>query len=102
MSTLKLDGPTNILVLLGLTLPELSDQDREKIRAAAAPGSRIQVVSRLDEALEQARDVDIILGFLPEALFQRRARSALGARHCLGRGHVPVSGHARLGGRPDR
>ena len=84
MSTLKLDGPTNILVLLGLTLPELSDQDREKIRAAAAPGSRIQVVSRLDEALEQARDVDIILGFLPEALF--RAAPGLRWVHAIASG----------------
>ena len=70
--------------MLGLTLPELSDQDREKIRAAAAPGSRIRVVSRLDEALEQARDVDIILGFLPEALF--RAAPGLRWVHAIASG----------------
>ncbi len=84
MRSLKLDGPTNILVLLGLTLPELSDQDMEKIRAAAAPGSRIRVASRLDEALEQARDVDIILGFLPEALF--RAAPGLRWVHAIASG----------------
>ena len=70
MSALKLDGPLNILVLLGLTLPEISDEDVEKIRTAAAPGSTIRVVSHTREAIAQASDVNVILGFIPESLFQ--------------------------------
>ena len=35
MTDLRLDGPVNILVLLGLTLPEVSEGDLAKIRAAA-------------------------------------------------------------------
>ena len=35
MTAVKLDEPLSILVLLGLTLPEVSEGDLEKIRAAA-------------------------------------------------------------------
>ncbi|HEV8714796.1 MAG TPA: hypothetical protein VGX03_18455 [Candidatus Binatia bacterium] len=35
MTDLRLDGPVNILVLLGLTLPEVSTDDLAKIRATA-------------------------------------------------------------------
>lgn len=74
MSALKLDGPVNILVLLGLTLPEISEEDVGKILAAAAPGSTIRVTSQVHEAIAHASDVDVILGFIPEALFQAAPR----------------------------
>lgn len=70
MTALRLDRPTNILVLLGLTLPEVSESDMEKIRAAAAPGSIIKVAPHLRDAIAVANEVEIILGFIPETLFQ--------------------------------
>jgi phosphoglycerate dehydrogenase-like enzyme len=74
MTDLRLAGPVNILVLLGLTLPEVSDGDLEKIRAAAAPGSTIKVVPQLREAIAAGGDVEIILGFIPETLFHAAPR----------------------------
>jgi phosphoglycerate dehydrogenase-like enzyme len=59
----------NILVVLGLTLPEISDDEVAAIRAAAPPGSTVQVASRMREAVGMAADVDVILGFIPEQLF---------------------------------
>lgn len=70
MTALRLDRPTNILVLLGLTLPEVSEGDLEKIRAAAAPGSIIKVAPHLRDAIAVANEAEIILGFIPETLFQ--------------------------------
>jgi phosphoglycerate dehydrogenase-like enzyme len=74
MTTLRLDGPTSILVLLGLTLPEASGNDLEKIRAAAGPDATIRVVPHLRDAIAVAKDVDVILGFIPEALFHAAPR----------------------------
>jgi phosphoglycerate dehydrogenase-like enzyme len=74
MSNLQLSGPTNILVLLGLTLPEVSEADLAKIQAAAAPGSTIRVVANVREAVAAAKDVEIILGFIPEPLFNAAPR----------------------------
>ena len=36
---LRLDGPVDILVTLGLTLPSISDAEIDGIRLAAPPGS---------------------------------------------------------------
>ncbi len=69
MTELRLRGPQNILVVLGLTLPEISDAEVERIRGAAPPGSTVRVAPRLREAIETARDADVILGFIPEPLF---------------------------------
>ena len=74
MTDLKLDGPTSILVLLGLTLPEVSEGDLAKIRDAAPPDSTIKVASKVSEAVDMAADVDVILGFIPEALFNAAPR----------------------------
>ena len=74
MTDVKLDGPTSILVLLGLTLPEVSDSDLAKIQAAAPPGSTIKIAPHVRDAIAVADDVDVILGFLPEALFQAAPR----------------------------
>jgi len=74
MTNLHIDGPVSILVLLGITLPEVSEADLAKIQAAAAPGSTVKVVSNVREAVAVAKDVDIIFGFIPEALFQAAPR----------------------------
>jgi phosphoglycerate dehydrogenase-like enzyme len=74
MTDLRLDGPVNILVLLGLTLPELSEGDLEKIRAAAAPGSTLKVAPSVRDAVAAAAEVEVILGFIPEALFHAAPR----------------------------
>lgn len=74
MTNLQLDGPTNILVLLGLTLPEVSEGDLAKIREAAPPGSIIRVVSNTRDAIAAAADIEVILGFIPEPLFKAAPR----------------------------
>lgn len=74
MTDLRLDGPMNILVLLGLTLPEVSEGDLAKMRAAAAPGSTIRVVPNVRDAIAAAKEVEVILGFIPEALFNAAPR----------------------------
>ena len=73
MTAVKLDEPLSILVLLGLTLPEVSEGDLAKIRAAA-PGSTVKVAPRVGDAIDMADDVEVILGFLPETLFQAAPR----------------------------
>ena len=73
MTNLRLDGPANILVLLGLTLPEVSEGDLAKIRAAA-PDSTIRVVPNVRDAIAAAAEVEVILGFIPEALFNAAPR----------------------------
>lgn len=74
MSVLVIDGPVTIQVVLGLTLPEISDADLSRIRAAAPPGSTLQVASGMREAIETAADVEILLGFIPEPLFRAAPR----------------------------
>lgn len=69
MSTLQLDGPVNIQVVLALTLPTISDDEVVAILDAAPEGSTVNVVKGVREAVEQAGDVDIILGIIPEVLF---------------------------------
>jgi phosphoglycerate dehydrogenase-like enzyme len=70
VSELALRGPTDILVVLGLTLPEISEQQLADIRAAAPPGSRVRVAPKMRDAIELAPDVEVILGFIPEPLFK--------------------------------
>ena len=74
MSELKLEGPIHIQVILGLTLPEISDQELERIRGAAPPGSSVHVARGIREAIERAAAVDVILGFIPERLFEAAPR----------------------------
>jgi phosphoglycerate dehydrogenase-like enzyme len=69
MTTLKLDGPVDILVVTGLTLPAISDEQVAEIRAAAPPGSTVRVANGLRNAVEVAGDAEIILGYIPEPLF---------------------------------
>ena len=74
MSELVIDGPVNIQVILGLTLPDVSDEELARIRAAAPAGSSVQVVKGIRQAIETAADVDVILGFIPEKLFEAAPR----------------------------
>jgi phosphoglycerate dehydrogenase-like enzyme len=60
----------NILVILGLTLPSVSDTEVERIREAAGPGSKVTVVERVRDAVAQAADVDIIFGVCPPPLLE--------------------------------
>lgn len=74
MTNLKLDGPVDILVVTGLTLPEISDEQLAQIRAAAPPGSTVRVANGLREAVEAAGDAEIILGYIPKPLFEAAPR----------------------------
>ncbi len=58
----------NILIIPGLTLPEISSADLERIRIAAGPRSEVLVVEPAD-ALRYARDAEVILGLLTPKLF---------------------------------
>lgn len=69
MTTLQLRGPINIQVVLALTLPSISEDEIARIQAAAPPGSTVSVVSGVRQAVEQAANVDVILGIIPEVLF---------------------------------
>jgi phosphoglycerate dehydrogenase-like enzyme len=60
----------NILVILGLTLPSVSDAELERIREAAGPGSNVTVVERVRDAVPKAADIDVIFGVCPPALLE--------------------------------
>ena len=68
-SHLEIDGPITIEVMLGLTLPSISDDELQSIEDAAPTGSTIRVAKGVRAAIEEAEDVDVILGFIPEPLF---------------------------------
>ncbi|MGF1597242.1 MAG: D-2-hydroxyacid dehydrogenase [Acidimicrobiales bacterium] len=69
MTTIPLDGPTNILLIEGLTMPEVKPEFLADVTAAAPDGSTIQVAKGMKEASAMAADVEIILGILNERLF---------------------------------
>ncbi|MFP6795045.1 MAG: D-2-hydroxyacid dehydrogenase [Pseudomonadales bacterium] len=58
-----------ILIIPGLTLPEVSDQNLEAIRQAAGDNPQIVVTSQKEAALHAA-DAEVILGLVPKSLFQ--------------------------------
>lgn len=68
MTTVQLDGPTNILVIEGLTMMDASPFLAD-IEAAAPPGSTITVASGLREAADHAADAEVILGIVNEKFF---------------------------------
>lgn len=74
MNDLRIDRPVTILVLLGLTLPAISEAELARIRDAAPPGSTVRVANGLREAIALAADAEIILGFIPEPLFSAAPR----------------------------
>lgn len=64
------DRPLHVLVTKTLTLPEVSDDDRASILAAAGDGARVTVVDRPRDAVPHASDADVILGITPKWLFE--------------------------------
>lgn len=62
-----------VLIVPGLTLPEISAADLERIREAAGPAADV-VIAQPKEAHAQIDDADVVLGFVPEALFARAER----------------------------
>ena len=84
MDNVKLDGPVAILVTLGLTLPSISDAELDDIRAAAPAGSTVRVAPTMKEAIATAGDADVILGFIPQPLFE--AAPKLRWVHCIASG----------------
>lgn len=69
MTTITLDGPTNILVIEGLTMPEAKPEYVADIEAAAPDGSMVKVAKGMKEAVAMGADVEIILGFVSKSLF---------------------------------
>jgi phosphoglycerate dehydrogenase-like enzyme len=68
--SLIVEGPITIQVMLGLTLPTISDEELKSIEDAAPAGSTVRVVKGVRHAIEEAGDVDVILGFIPKPLFE--------------------------------
>ncbi|MCB0992524.1 MAG: D-2-hydroxyacid dehydrogenase [Acidimicrobiales bacterium] len=68
MTSIELNGPVNILVVEGLTMMDASPFI-DDIRAAAPPGSTVEVVSGLRDAFAHAGDVEVMLGILNEDFF---------------------------------
>lgn len=57
-----------VLVIKGLTLPSVTDDEVKAIAEAAGEGSVVEVVGGVKAAMEHAADTDVILGVLPERL----------------------------------
>ena len=64
----------NILVITGLTLPQVSDEQLARIRDAAGPGAKLTVVANMDEAERAAADAEVILGVISPRLFAAAPR----------------------------
>ncbi len=56
-----------ILIIPGLTLPSVADEDIERIRIAG--GNAEVVVSALEDAIPQVGDTDVVLGLLSKKMF---------------------------------
>ena len=69
MTTVALDGPTNILLIEGLTMAEAKPEYVADIGRAAPNDSTIQVVGSVKEAAQYAADVEVILGAVNQRLF---------------------------------
>ena len=57
-----------VLVIPGLTLPEVAEVDIERIRVAAGADSEV-IVTKQRDAADHASEAEVILGFVPERLF---------------------------------
>lgn len=58
----------NVLVIKGLTLPTVTDEEVAAIGNAAGEGSVVTVVDGVRAAMEHAPDTDVILGVMPQRL----------------------------------
>lgn len=63
------DAPLNVLVTKTLTLPEVSPDDEAALRDAAGPGAVVNIVDRPRDGVPLAADAQVILGIVPEWLF---------------------------------
>ena len=63
------DGPLNVLVTKTLTLPEVSPADEAAIRDAAGPDAVVNIVDRPRDGVAVAANAQVILGIVPEWLF---------------------------------
>ncbi|WP_419552735.1 D-2-hydroxyacid dehydrogenase [Candidatus Poriferisodalis sp.] len=63
------DGPLNVLVTKTLTLPDVSEADEAAIRSAAGPGAVVNIADRPRDGVPLAADAQVILGIVPEWLF---------------------------------
>jgi phosphoglycerate dehydrogenase-like enzyme len=59
----------NVLVMKGLTLPEVSATDVARIREAAGAGGTVTVVDGVQAAFEPVPSCEVVLGFMPPKLF---------------------------------
>ena len=57
-----------VLVMPGLTLPEVTEADLEKIRAAAGEDAEVVVAENREDALELIGEAEVVLGYLTEDL----------------------------------
>jgi phosphoglycerate dehydrogenase-like enzyme len=62
-----------ILIIPGLTLPEVSSQDLARVQAAAGPDAEV-LVTDIKGAHDEVADADVVLGIVPESLFARARR----------------------------
>ena len=62
-------GPLNVLVTKTLTLPDVSPADEAAIRDAAGPDAVVNIVDRPRDGVPLATDAQVILGIVPEWLF---------------------------------
>lgn len=69
MTTVELNGPTNIVLVEGLTLPKVLPEYVDAVEAAAPAGSSIVVASGLKDAAQYASDVEVMLGIVNKAFF---------------------------------
>jgi len=74
MDTLHLDGPTSILMIEGLTLPEMTEEFTSLVSDAAPEGSNIRVCTTMKEAVAEAAQAEVIFGIITEQLFAAAPR----------------------------
>jgi phosphoglycerate dehydrogenase-like enzyme len=67
----------HVLVITGLTLPDVSEADLARIRDAAGPEGRVTLARSTGEAIEVAQsegDVEVVMGAITPALFRAAPR----------------------------
>lgn len=69
MNAITLDGPTDILLIEGMTMPVVEPEYLADIAAAAPAGSTVNVAGGMSDAAAKAGAVEIILGFINPAVF---------------------------------
>ena len=66
--------PVHILIIPGLTMPDVADEMLERMAGAAGAGTTITVAESRGEALEAAVDAEVILGRIDPQLFAAAKR----------------------------